>query len=67
MKFNWKGRRTSQLVLLWRDIFNIGMHAHGIKKSNYMFPDFHSKFTHKYRISSDKLPLQSFKRGRRLF
>ena len=56
MEFNWKGRRTSQLVPLRRDIFNIGVHASGIKNSNYTFPDFHFKFTHKYRISSDKCP-----------
>ena len=55
MEFNWKERQISQLVL-WRDIFNIGMHARGIKKSNYMFPDFYFKFTHKYRTSSDKRP-----------
>ena len=32
------------------------MHASGIKKSNYMFPDFHSESAHKYRISSNKRP-----------
>ena len=56
MEFNWKERETSQLVLLWRDKFNIGMHASGIKKSNYMFPDFNFKFNHKYRIPTDKRP-----------
>ena len=55
MEFNCKRQQTNQLVLLWRDIFNIGMHASRIKKS-YMFPDFHFEFTHKYRISFDKRP-----------
>ena len=50
-------------MLLWQGIFNkcklsvyysLKLLNFLLCKINYMFPDFHFKFTHKYRISSDK-------------
>ena len=70
------------MVLLRRDIINIGMYASGNKKCNVMFLDFYFQITHKYRISPNNGPWHLFnvkalrggnykkaklKKGRRLF